>query len=86
MNEPLTEPFSARYDLVCNAEVFTWPDEEAVMDAEMFEKLADRFGDPPVGFIEGLHYHFKPEASVPGASVAVPEDNHADPSALLIQK
>jgi hypothetical protein len=83
---PVTESFSAGYDMVHNAEVITYDDEEAIMDYDMLEALEERFGRPLVGFIGGLHYQFKPERSIPPASVAVPKDNHDRPSSFLVRK
>lgn len=82
---PVTEPFSKGYDLILNAEVYEWPQEEAIMDSDMFKKLLGQFGSPLVGYVDGLHYHFKPERSIPQGAVAVPEDNHVEAETLLIQ-
>jgi len=82
----ITEPFSAGYDLVHNAEVHTYSEAEAVMDPEMFSALAEQYGERFVGAVGGLHYQFKPERTVPGGAVAVPEHNHKDGAdALLIR-
>lgn len=81
-----TEPFSTGYELVHGATVHTYEDGEAVMDYEMFEQLEGQFGQPLVGYVEGLHYHFKPSGSVPRSSLALPAANHDDPDALLIQR
>lgn len=83
---PVTEPWSAGYDLVQNAEVHQYPEEEAMMDFEMFDALAAQFGQNFVGYIGGLHYQFKRERSVPSGAVAVPRDNHVNPDTLLIQR
>jgi hypothetical protein len=82
----VTEPFSAGYELVHGAEVHTLNDEEAIMDFEMFNSLEAQFGDPLVGYVGGLHYHFKPERAIPPSAIAVPADNHDDPDTLLIQR
>jgi hypothetical protein len=84
--KPITEPFSAGYELVHNAEIHTYPDGEAAMDFEMFEALARRFGEAFIGMVGGLHYQFKPEQTVPAGAVAVPESNHDEPAALLIKR
>lgn len=82
----ITEPFSAGYELVHNAEVHTYPEAEAAMDAEMFEALAERYGERFIGAVEGIHYQFKPETTVPGGAVAVPKRNHRHGAdALLIR-
>jgi hypothetical protein len=83
---PTTEPFSASYALVHDADVITWPDEKAIMDDHMFVTLARKFGEPVVGRIGKIHYNFLPEHGIPKFSVAVPEVNHDNPSRLLIQK
>lgn len=83
---PVTEPWSAGYEMVQNAEVHAWPQEEAVMDFDMFDKLQGQFGRPLVGYVDGLHYHFKPERQIPQGAAAIPEDNHVDPEVLLIQR
>lgn len=82
----ITEPWSRSYDLIPNAEIHTYGDDEAVMDFEMYEALEQQFGNPVVGYVGGLHYHFIPERTVPQGSVAVPEHRHDDPSAFLIQR
>jgi hypothetical protein len=80
------EPFSAGYGLVCGAEVFTVDDAEATMDFELFQVLKQKFGEPVVGWVDGLHYYFKPEQAIPANTVAVPETNHEEPESLLIQR
>jgi hypothetical protein len=86
MHEPLiTETFSAGYELVHGADVFTHKG-EAVMDEEMLSALQQRFSAPVVGRVGGLHYQFKAQNSIPGMSVAVPEGTHDSPDTLLIQK
>lgn len=85
-NAPHITPFSARYDLIENAEAITYPDEEATMDWTMFEALKREFGNPVIGRISNLHYSFRPEKMMPKNAVAVPEDNHDDPQALLIPR
>jgi hypothetical protein len=82
----VTESFSSGYELVHGAEVLTLDDEEAIMDFEMFEALETQFGDPLVGYVDGLHYHFKPEKSIPTSTLAVPALNHDNPDTLLIQR
>jgi hypothetical protein len=84
-NAPVTEPFSAGYELVHNAEVFTH-EGEAIMDREMAQALAERFPLPLIGQVGGLHYQFELCSSIPGMSLAVPERNHDDPDVLLIQR
>jgi hypothetical protein len=66
------EPFSRDYDLVLDAEVHTWGEEEAHMDVEMYEELAFRVGEPIIGMVGGLHYQFKPSTQVLRDSCAVP--------------
>ena len=78
------ESFSAEYDLVHNAEVHTYPEEEAVMDAEMFTAIAEQYGSRFIGKVGGLHYQFKPERTVPSGAVAVPEHNHRDGADVLL--
>jgi len=81
---PVTEPFSAEYDLVHNAEVHTYPEGEAAMDAEMFSALAEQYGERFTGAVEGLHYQFKPETTVPSGAVAVPKHNHRNGADVLL--
>ena len=83
---PVTEPFSAGYELVRNAEVHSHGGDEALMDFKMFDALAERFGEPFIGYVGGLHYQFRREKAVPSGAVAVPSHNHDDPDALLIQR
>jgi hypothetical protein len=81
----ITESFSAGYELVHSADVFTHKG-EAVMDGEMLSALRQRFSAPVVGRVGDAHYQFKPRNSIPGMAVAVPETTHANPDSLLIQK
>jgi hypothetical protein len=85
---PVVSVFSAGYDLVENAQVQPWSQDEAAMDYEMFEKLQSRFGGGAglIGSVGGIHYCFKPVGGIPRGAVAVPERNHDNPEALLIQK
>jgi hypothetical protein len=83
---PITRPFSAGYELVENAEIHTYADSEAMMDFEMFDSLTRQFGKSFVGYVDGLHYQFKRERTLPSGAIAVPADNHSDPKALLIQR
>lgn len=85
-SEIVTEPFSAGYELVHGVRVFTVEQEDAIMDFEMFNHLKTKFGEPLIGAVEGLHYYFKPERSIPASAIAVPERNHSDPDTLLIQR
>jgi hypothetical protein len=80
----ITEPLSARYDLVHNAEVHTYPEGEAAMDTEMFSAIAERYGKRFIGAVEGLHYRFKPATSIPSGSVAVPRHNHRNGADVLL--
>lgn len=87
--EPERAPFSSRYTLIQNAEVRTWRENEAHMDERLYNALANRFGEPVVGYVGGLHYAFKPSTQVLANEAAIPADSHGssrDPSALLIQK
>jgi hypothetical protein len=87
MNEQIvTESFSRGYELVYGVDVLTLDDEEAIMDFEMFNSLEAQFGEPLVGYVDGLHYHFKPERSIPPSTLAVPKLNHENPETLLIQR
>jgi hypothetical protein len=82
---PVTQRWSDHYEIIHNAVVRTNSGEEALIDPEMYDALVYEFGRPLIGFIEGRHYQFKPRRVVPVGSVAVPEDQHGDPDALLIQ-
>ena len=82
----VTEPFSSGYELVHGARVHTLAETEAIMDGEMYAALESQFGSPIVGYVGGLHYHFKPEQAIPKSAVAVPQRNHDDPKTLLIQR
>lgn len=85
-SRPTVQPFSAHYDLVQSANVFQYSDDEATMDQELLTALEDRFGKPVVGYVDGLHYQFKPQNAVPPNGVVVPERNHDNPQTLLIQR
>lgn len=87
--EPDTAPFSARYAMVRDAEVVTWGHDEAVMDYELFRALKQRYGEPVVGYVGGLHYAFKPVTDIRAHTAAIPQSKHGqttEPAALLIQK
>jgi hypothetical protein len=83
--KPMTEQFAANYKLVQNAEIMTYPGEKARMDEDMHEALVKEFGQYFMGMIGGLHYQFISEKTIPMGRVAVPEDGHDDPDALLIR-
>jgi hypothetical protein len=88
MTEPFylaIEQFSEAYELVHNARVFTHSGNKALMDSEMYNTLVEEYGLYFAGKVGKLHYNFKPEASMPAGSIAVPEHNHDDPDTLLIQ-
>lgn len=85
-DEPTTAPFSAAYTLVSDAEIIQWPQDEAIMDYGMYAALANAYHEPVVGYISGTHYEFRPCERIPALSVAVPEENHENPEALLIHK
>lgn len=82
----VTEPFSSGYELIHNATVHTFEQDEAIMDIDLFDALQAQFGEPVIGYVGGLHYHFKPERSIPPSALAVPERNHDDPQTLLVQR
>lgn len=82
----ITEHFSAGYELIHGARIHTLDQEEAVMDYELLNLLKSMFGEPVVGYIDGIHYQFKPERSIPADALAVPADNHEQPDTLLVQK
>lgn len=84
-NASLTQPFSERYEMVHKANVFLHKG-KAIIDEELARALGERFSRPIVGRVGGLHYQFKPESSVPGMSVAVPESRHHSDDVLLIRK
>lgn len=85
-DDPSTAPFSAAYTLVTDAEIITWPQDGAIMDYGMYAALSREFGEPVRGYISGTTYSFQPHERIPAFAVAVPEANHDDPSALLIEK
>jgi gamma-glutamylcysteine synthetase len=83
------EPFSAGYALIRGVRIDTWPEDEAVMDYELYRALKQRYGNPIVGKIGGIHYQFRPATDVLADSVAIPEHSHgkdASQAALLIRK
>lgn len=83
---PRIGKFSAEYEIVYDADVLTVDQDEASMDAEMYQALSEIYGPKFMGFIGGLHYQFNSERTVPADTVVVPNRNHDDPSALLIRK
>lgn len=82
----VTERWSRSYDIVHNVKVRTYDKAEAIMDEELFAELSATFPRPLIGYLEGIHYQFKPVSWIPAGSVAVPEDNHSGEPAFLIQK
>ncbi len=85
-NNLITEPFSDGYSLVLDVDVYQHNSDTAIIDVELLDSLRQRFPSPIIGYIGGLHYQFKPEIGIPSGAVALPEDNHDDPDALLIQR
>jgi hypothetical protein len=83
--KPVTQSFSAGYELVHNADVVTH-DGNAIMDEQMLDSLRERFGYPVIGYVGGLHYQFKPSNAILSGTLAVPDWNHQNPDELLIQK
>jgi hypothetical protein len=83
---PALREFSAGYRLVENAEVVTYPEDDAQMGLEMYDALTRRFGRHFLGKVGNSHYEFERGTCIPAGMVAVPERNHDDPDALLIQK
>lgn len=87
MAEPFLETWSADYWMVANAEVRTWSDDEAHMDAGLYERIAREIGGPVVGFIDGAHYHFKPSRQVLSNECVIPGTGRGSkPSSLLVCK
>jgi len=84
--EPYLQSFSRDYAIVQNAEVRTWNEEEAHMDADLYYALEDRLGGPVQGLVGGLHYIFKPSTQVLSKQCAIPKRRGEDPSALLVMK
>ena len=82
------EPFSSKYAIVEGVRVFTWNDDLAVMDYELYNGLAGRVGEPVLGRVGGLTYEFIPSRQVPAESVNIPADRHngTTPDTLLVQK
>lgn len=80
------ENFSSGYVLVTNAEIDQWCQDRPAMDYLLYEALRRRYGEPVVGKVEGKGYQFEPTREVLASRCAVPESNHQDPTALLIEK
>jgi len=82
----LLEPWSRDYLLASTARVYPYRGDHAIMDPVMFEELYCALGEV-VGFVDGLHYEFKTEQTIPAGAAAVPRSDHkgADgPFALLL--
>lgn len=87
--DPVIESFSAGYAVVHNAEVRTWPENEAHIDEYLHDTIAETVGAPVVGFIDGMHYNLRPSRQVLSNQVAVPEKSggrQSDPDVLMVQK
>jgi hypothetical protein len=68
--------YSAGYLMGEDVEVNTYEGEEALMDIDLFESIARAMGEPVIGYTGGIHYDFKPSATVLGKRCAVPRRNH----------
>jgi hypothetical protein len=87
MNDDLVvQTFSSGYRIVQSAEVYEVDEGEAIMDADMLDRLREMYDGQIVGKVDNLHYQFKPRRSIPRFGVAVPSRNHNDPDTLLIKK
>ena len=82
---PKVETFSAGYDIIHDTEIIEYGKNLAIMDFELFDLLKRTFGEDFIVRIENIHYRFKRDCSLPRNAVAVPEDNHDDPDALLVK-
>lgn len=83
------EPFSAGYALVRDATVQTWSEQEAHMDADLYDDLAFYLGEPVIGMIGGLHYNFRPSEQVLSDQCAIPRRNRGrrvGGSTLLVRR
>ncbi|UBF19076.1 hypothetical protein HRTV-17_gp3 [Halorubrum phage HRTV-17] len=81
--------FSRDYDLVLDAEVHTWREEEAHMDVDLYEDLALRLGEPIIGMVGGVNYQFRPSTQVLRDSCAVPRrfrGRRVSGSTLLVRR
>lgn len=75
----LLEPWNQQYLLAPHADVLTYGDENAVIDPVLHDHLRRVLGDPVVGYINGIHYEFRREESVPADTAVVPARNHDVP-------
>ena len=81
--------FSRDYDLVLDAEVQTWREEEAHMDVDLYEDLVLRLGEPIIGMVGGINYQFKPSKQVLNYQCAVPRryrGRRVSGSTLLVRR
>jgi hypothetical protein len=88
VTNPRLDDFAHSYAIVNDVRVFTWGEDLAVMDKDLYRGLCKRVPEPVFGRVGGLTYQFKPVEHIPAESVAVPEDSHngSKPETLLVQK
>ena len=85
MANPYIEPWSRDYAMVGNATVRTW-NEDAQMDAGLYDFLVSRIGEPIVGFIEGQHYQFIRSNQVLSQECAIPSNSSISNPELLVMR
>lgn len=84
----LLENFSRDYLIAPDIEVNPYRGDTAQMDQTIWAVLREILGEPIVGKVENLHYHFEPSDQVLGERAAVPRQNHkgSDDLELLLSK
>jgi hypothetical protein len=80
------EKFSSEYDLVHGIGVLSHNGDEAIMDHELFVKLSETYGENFMALIGGKHYMFKPIASMPSMSAAIPEQTYDSADSFLVKR
>lgn len=85
MAKPYLTPWSRDYVMVGNTTVRNWDDEEAIMDESLYDFISSRIGEPVVGFVNGIHYHFKRSNQILSQECAVPNSSGRSDPTLLVQ-
>lgn len=89
MSQIPLENWSRDYVLAPEIEVNRHRGDRALLDEAAYAKLRCRLGEPIVGYVGGLHYHFAPSNEVLADRAAVPRRNHkaeSDRMSLLLAK
>lgn len=80
------EKFSSQYDVISGIDILSHDGERAIMERELFFKLAEAYGENFMALIGGRHYLFEPSGSMPSKTVAVPDSGRDFADSFLVKR